>query len=177
MDFEKNVSDNLTRYLRSLNRLDQLQPECPDLEQLWPTIAEVYLPDGIREFGGYPVVSLGWMMFIGMAMAKYWDTDWAKYSSEGAKGIYERLRDLRGYDYLDEVVLEDVLALDDAETKEVSAVVGECAARVYHALTTSYIEPGSADAARAYMAVLHQLYLMGVYTELNALGYHMTKMG
>ncbi len=177
MDFEKNIQKDLTRYLRGLGRLDEMLPECPDLEQLWPSLAEAYLPDGVREFGGYPVVSLGWMMFVGMAMAKYWDTDWEKYSQEGAKGIYERLRDARGYDNLDDFVLGDVLGLEGKEAEDISAMAGECAARVYHALTTSHIEAGTPEAARAYMAGLHQLYLMGVYTELNALGYHLTKVG
>ena len=55
MDFEKNIQKDLTRYLRGLGRLDEMLPECPDLEQLWPSLAEAYLPDGVREFGGYPV--------------------------------------------------------------------------------------------------------------------------
>ena len=112
-----------------------------------------------------------------MALAKYWDEDWIKYSEEGGEKIYLRLRDARGYDNLDDYILEDVLGLNPEEAEKTSSIVGECAARVLSALQHSGIEPGTAEAVRAYEASLHQLYMMGVAMELNALGYHMTAIG
>lgn len=177
MDFEKTVHEDLCRYLRGTGRLDEREPECPDLERLWPSVAEAYLPDGIREFGSYPLTSLGWMMFVGMAFAKYWDMDWDAYSRHDGATLYRELRDAGGYDNLDDHVMLDVLGLDDEESRLTAEMVGECAARVCHALQTSRLEPGTAQAAQAYVAALRQLYLMGIYTELGALGYRMTKMG
>ena len=89
--------------------IDKRLPECADVEDKWNGIAEAYLPDGMREFAAYPVVSLGWMMFIGMAVAKYWDTDWERYGA--VDNLYEQMRVQRGYDCLDEYVLEDVLQM------------------------------------------------------------------
>lgn len=62
---ENGVKEDLYKYLRSVGELDERMPECPDVADAWRKIAEAYLPDGIREFSGYPTVSLGWMMFLG----------------------------------------------------------------------------------------------------------------
>lgn len=177
MIIEKEIKEDLRNYLTGIGRLDERLPECPDLEELWPAVSEAYLPNGVREYADYPVVSLGWVMFIGMAFARYWDDDWEKYSKEGGKGLYLSLRDASGYDNMDDYILEDVLHLEGEEKEKVSGIVGECAARVFHTLQTSGIEPGTPEAAHAYIDALHQLYLMGIYTELNALGYHMTQLG
>lgn len=177
MDFEKQTKDDLHRFFHAVGRVDEKLPECIDLEEIWPDVEEAYLPDGVREYGGYPVVSLGWMMFVGMAMAKYWDEDWTAFSEEGGAAIYRRLRDARGYDNMDEYILQEVLGLSGDEEEKMSKTVGECAARVHHALLTSGIEPGTKAAVEAYIAALHSLYTLGVALELNALGYHMTKLG
>lgn len=175
---EREIKEDLRRYLTGEKRLDEMLPECPDLEELWPAVRDAYMPDGVREFPEYPVVSLGWIMFVGMGMAKYWDDDWEKYSKVGGAELYFSMRDARGYDNLDDYVLQDVLGLDEKEAEATSKIVGECAARTYHLLTGSaHLEAGTTEAAAAYIDALHQLYLMGIYTELNAMGYHLTKMG
>ena len=132
------------------------------------------MPDGAREFQNYPVVSLGWMMLVGMAMAYYWDTDWEKYSAQ--KNIYETLRDKRGYDDMDQTVVEDILGYKDEAAEQITSLVAECASRVFGILNHEHIEPGTQAALGCYIAALHQLYLAGMAMELNALGYHMTPL-
>ena len=85
--FEEKVRKDLIEFLQKKEALDSHVPECIDVEDRWGEIARAYMPDGAKEFQNYPVVSLGWMMLIGMAMAFYWDTDWEKYSAK--KDIYE----------------------------------------------------------------------------------------
>lgn len=174
---EKEIKEDLKNFLLSQKLVDDHLPECPDVEELWPQIEEVYVPDGVREFKDYPVVSLGWPMFIGMAFAKYWDEDWTAYANVGGKKLYEDLRDVDGYDNLDDTVLYKELGLDETEAEKMSKVVAECAQRIYHKLLTCGVEPGSKDAAILYVYSLKQLYYYGMCMELNALGYHMTKMG
>ena len=101
-EFETKLGEDLHRYLKSEKLVDEKLPECPDLEELWHSLEEAYLPDGIREFNEYPNVSLGWMMFIGMAFAFYWDVDWEKYSKETVEQLYKGLRDAKGYDNMDD---------------------------------------------------------------------------
>jgi hypothetical protein len=38
------------------------------------------------------------------------------------------------------------------------------------------LEPGTKEAFTAYVACLHQLYLMGAAVQLKRMGYHMSKM-
>ena len=101
-------------------------------EDKWEPIAKAYIPDGIREFQDFPSASLGWMMYIGMAVTKLWDTEWEVMeqreqsdacinSAESRQNSTERqiysnlddlyayLRDKRGYDSMDEYIREEVL--------------------------------------------------------------------
>lgn len=172
--FEEKVREDLTAFLQKKEALDSHVPECPDVEDKWGEIARAYMPDGAREFKDYPVVSLGWMMLIGMAMAYYWDTDWAKYDKE--TDLYEKLRDKRGYDNMDEAVVQDLLGYSGEAAEKVTELVAECASRVYGKLSHEQVEPGTEAALGCYIAALHQLYLAGMAMELNALGYHMTPM-
>lgn len=170
-EFEKRVREDLIGFLTRKGALDRRVPECPDVEERWGEICRAYLPDGVREFRDYPVVSLGWIMFVGMAMAFYWDTDWENYSAR--KGIYEDLRGLRGFDNMDEAIVEDVLKYRDEDAERVIAIAAECAQRVLSMLRHAHVEPGTEAALGCYMAALRQLYLAGMGMELNSLGYHM----
>ena len=172
--FEEKVREDLTGFLQKKEALDEHVPECPDVEERWGEIARAYLPDGAREFKDYPTTSLGWMMLIGMAMAFYWDKDWEKYSVQ--KNIYEELRDKRGYDNMDEAVVEDLLGYAGEAAEKVTELVAQCAARVYSLLSHEQVEPGTEAALGCYIAALHQLYLAGMAMELNALGYHMSPL-
>ena len=70
MNFEQRVREDLLTYLAGRQEIDVPMPECPDVEEAWRKVGEDYMPDGIREFNAYPTVSLGWIMFVGMAMAQ-----------------------------------------------------------------------------------------------------------
>ncbi len=173
-EFEEKLHGDLHQFLLSMKEVDERLPECPDVEDKWEAIAKAYVPDGIREFQDYPSASLGWMMYIGMAVARLWDTEWDIYSK--LDDLYAYLRDKRGYDSLDEYVREEVLQLTGVDYTVLEKLVGECASRVYNALMHQRIEPGTKEAFNAYVSCLHQLYLMGAAMQLKRMGYHMTKM-
>ena len=172
--FEDTLRKDLHQFLLSMKEVDERLPECPDVEEKWESIAKAYIPDGIREFQDFPSASLGWMMYIGMAVAKMWDTECEIYSK--VDDLYAYMRDKRGYDHLDEYVREDVLQLQGIDYTVLEKVAGECASRVYNALMHQHIEPGTKEAFDAYVACLHQLYLSGAAMQLKRMGYHMTKM-
>ena len=172
--FEEKLHNDLFQYLLSMKDVDQHMPECPDVEEKWEEIAKAYIPDGIREFQDYPSASLGWMMYIGMAVAKMWDTEWEIYSK--IEDLYAYMRDKRGYDSMDEYIREELLLLQGDDYMMLEKVVGECASRVYNALMRQHIEPGTKAAFEAFVACLHQLYLFGAAMQLKRMGYQMTKM-
>lgn len=172
--FEELLHNDLNQYLTGLKEMDERLPECPDVEDKWAEIADAYIPDGIREFQNYPSASLGWMMYIGMAVAKMWDTEWQIYSH--IENLYAYLRDKRGYDAMDEYIREDVLRLRDSDYDALEKLVGECASRVNNALTHQHFEPGTREAFNGYVTCLHQLYLFGAAVQLKRMGYRMQKM-
>ena len=172
--FEELLHNDLNQYLTGLKEMDERLPECPDVEDKWVEIADAYIPDGIREFQNYPSASLGWMMYIGMAVAKMWDTEWQIYSR--IENLYAYLRDKRGYDAMDEYIREDVLRLRGSDYDALEKLVGECASRVNNALTHQHFEPGTREAFNGYVTCLHQLYLFGAAVQLKRMGYRMQKM-
>ena len=175
MNFEELFRNDLHKYLLSVGRVDERLPEAPDLEQLWPGLGQSYVADGIREYNtGYPVVALGWMMFLGMALEKYWDVEWETYSK--VPDFYVYLRDRIDYDHMDDYIMDKVLCLGAEEKVKLNDVVAESASRTYSNICHMHLEEGTANAYRAFVAALHQLYLMGIAVELKSLGYHMTKL-
>lgn len=172
--FEIQVSEDLNQYLTALSAIDSHFPDCPDVENKWNEIAREYVKDGVREYNQYPIVSLGWAMFLGMAVTKFWDENWEKYSA--IKDLYKYIRDKRGYDYMDEYILQEVLQLDEKNTKLFCDTAGECAARCHAMLLRSGFEAGTIQAFQAYMSCLNQLYIMGMAIELKHLGYKMTEV-
>lgn len=173
-NFEAIFKEDLYQYLLSIDKVDAHLPEAPDLEELWQKVGENYLPDAIREFAKYPTVSLGWIMYVGMALAKYWDEDWELYSK--VENHYEYLRDRIDFDHMDDYICEKVLLLNEEAHKAVTNVVAESASRSYSKLIHLNLQPGSEEAFRGFVAALHQMFLMGIAVELKMLGYHMTKM-
>ena len=172
--FEEKFKEDLATYLQEKDLIDKMLPDTPDLEEKWVTIAEAYLPDGMREFATYPTVSLGWMMYIGMALAKYWDEDWELYNK--VENLYTYLRDRIDYDHMDDYICEKVLLLSAEDHQRLASVVGECAARTNSLLHHLGLAPGSPEAFHSYVAALHQLYTMGAAMQLKTMGYHMTKL-
>ncbi len=172
--FEEKLHKDLHQFLLSLEEVDERLPECADVEAKWEEIATAYIPDGIREFQDYPSASLGWMMYIGMAVARYWDLEWEIYSK--LPDLYAYMRDKRGYDNMDEYIREEVLMVKGVDYTVLEKVTGECASRVYNALMHQHIEPGTREAFNAYVSCLHQLYLMGAAMQLKRMGYHMTRI-
>ena len=172
---EQRFHDDLYGYLRTLDLVDERMPEAPDFDDLWFKIGQSYMTDGIREYNtGYPSVALGWMMFIGMAVAMYWDVEWEVYGK--VPDLYLYLRDRIDFDHMDDYILDKVLCLDADSRKKMNDAVAESASRTYNMMSHMCLEPGTAAAMRAFTAALHQMYVMGVAVELKALGYHMTKL-
>ena len=172
--FEEKFKEDLASYLQEKELVDKTLPDTTDMEEKWLSIAEAYLPDGMREFAAYPTVSLGWMMYIGMAIAKYWDEDWELYNK--VENFYTYLRNRIDYDHMDDYICEKVLLLTTDECKKLATIVGKCAAQTNSLLRHLPISAGSSEAFHAYIAALHQMYFMGTAIQLKRMGYHMTKI-
>lgn len=173
--FEKRLHNSLGEMLTQADAIDNRLPDAPDIEDRWEKICLSYLPDGTKEFASYPTASLGWMMFIGMAMAHMWDEDWEMYSR--FDDIYATiLKKGRGYDAMDEYICQDILKLNAQEEEKTGKLVGKSAKLALTDLMREGFEPSTPDAFNAYVRCLHQLYYYGAAIELRRLGYHMTPL-
>ena len=143
-------------------------PETPDITARWEAMLGSYCADAIKEIAKYPLVSLGWAMYTGMGVAKYWDDGWEVYSH--LPNLYEHLRDVRGFDYLDEVVRFDLLKWDCEET------VRSCAQLALDQIRHEQIEPSSPLAYHVYVRTITVLYRVGAAVALRKLGYKMEVM-
>ena len=173
-DYEERVVKHLLRMLTSMELLDGRLPETPDITDKWDSMAETYVADAVREFNDYPAVSLGWSMYLGMAVARYWDVDWELYSK--VSDIYVHLRDKRGFDYMDEVVRGEILGLSEADYERMEKIVQDCAYQVLGIMRHESVEPQSPLAFYVFVRSLRALYRVGAALELSSLGYKMCKM-
>lgn len=181
--YEERLQQDLLRMLQSQSHLPQGPlPQTPDITERWHDLAPAYCADAVKEIAQYPLVALGWAMYLGMAMAKYWDDDWATYSQH--PNLYVHLRDVRGFDYLDEVVRGDLYGLKDAIDPKTGRngwtdcedLVRSCSQMAHDMIRHEQIEPSTPMAFHVYARSIKVLYLIGAAVGLRKLGYKMEQM-
>ena len=167
--YEKQLRHDLVQLLRERDLLPASGPlpETPDITGRWDSMAGSFTADAMKEIAKYPLVSLGWAMYLGLAMAKYWDDGWEVYSR--LPNIYEHLRDVRGFDYMDEVVRFDLYHWDCEDS------VRSAAQMALDHIRHEQIPPSSALAYHVYLLSVRLLYLLGAAVGLKRLGYSMQK--
>jgi len=147
--------------------------ESVDITEVWDKVAPEYVADAVKEIVDYPTVALGWAMYLGMAVAKFWDTDWEQYSQVG--NPYLLIRDKRGFDYMDEVVRGEVLGLEGEEYSRVEKLVQDCSQQALTKIRNEMVDPQSPLAFHVFVRSVKVLYLIGSAITLKALGYHFEK--
>lgn len=186
------LQNNLTQLLRNKKIIGERLPETPDISEMWERMVETYCADAVKEIAKYPTVALGWAMYLGMGIAKYWDDDWETYSKH--PNLYEHIRDIRGFDYMDEVVRGELLGLSQVKINfpdqpadnifctpnitpyaSCEELVRSCAQMAHDQIRHEQIEPSSPLAYYTFIASVRILYLMGAAVGLRKCGYDMQK--
>lgn len=173
--YEKRLEQSLLRHCTERGMLNGQLPATPDIDGCWMAFAPDYLADAVPEIAHYPMVALGWAMFLGMAVAKLWDTDWAQYG-QSPEDLYRQLRERRGFDCMDEYILEDVLRLDANAARQLTALVQSCAQTTETAIRKEGIEPSTPMAFSVFTTSVNVLYRLGAAGELHALGYRIERI-
>lgn len=173
--FEQQLTEQLLRICTMAQALSGQLLETPDLEAVWPEICTPYLGDAVPEIAKYPTVAIGWMGFVGLAMAQRWDSDWTTAAAD-PHALYPALL-AQGFDALDDYVLDHVLAITDAEERtHLHQLVRTCAEAAHAALRHEGIEPQSPMAFHTYVRTLHVMFRIGVALQLRRLGYKFEKI-
>ena len=140
----------------------------PDIDQAWMRYAPSFFGDAVREFNKYPEFCLGCAGYLGMAVAYYWDKDWAKHGEEP----YASFQGKRGFDDMDDHITDDILR----DRKHSVPAMQSTAASAYHFLMRESPEPGTAEAYRMFLATVEVMFKMGAAIELCRLGYKFEKV-
>lgn len=172
--YEEGIMQHLLQMLTSSGHLDGQLLETADISEKWDVMAPAYIHDAVGEIAEYPTVALGWAMYLGMAVAAYWDKDWEYYSL--LPNIYETLRDRRGFDCMDEAIREEVLGLQGKEFVSCEQLVQACAQQVLDKIRHEQISPQSPLAFHIFVRSVHTLYLIGTAVELKRMGYKFEKV-
>lgn len=141
----------------------------PDFEQMWQRLVPDFSADALREFNGYPEVSLAWAAYLGAAVAWCWDHDWDRYK----EGDYAFFCGEKGFDYMDEHITENILGLtlDSPQAVNLADFFRSKATEAYGMLRHSGVEPGTVDAYNAVMGAFYAMYSFGAGHILAKLGY------
>lgn len=173
--FEEQLTQQLLRLCTAARALSGQLLETPDFEAVWLEVCTPYLGDAVPEIAKYPTVAIGWMGFVGLAIAQRWDSDWS-VATEDPHALYPALL-AQGFDALDDYVLDHVLAITDAEERaQLHQLVRTCAEAAHAALRREGIEPQSPMAFHTYVRTLHVMYRLGIALQLHRLGYKFEKM-
>lgn len=173
--YEQKLVQGLLKLGTDMQLLEGKLLETPDITDKWHGIDAEYVADAVKEFAQYPTVALGWAMYVGMAVARYWDEDWTVYSQ--VTNLYVHIRNKRGFDYLDEVVRGEILGLKGSDFTQCEDQVRSLSQFVLDQMRHEQFEPGSAMAFHVYARSIKVLYRLGAAVELRRSGYNLVAVG
>ncbi len=174
--FEQTIETTLENYCKGKQLIGENILIVEELNELWDAIAPEYMADAVPEISEYPTVAIAWAGFLGMGAASIWDTDWENYNKRDDR--YNFFRDPRGFDCMDEYILEEMLnlTLESPESEELENALRSCAYLAEALLRKENIEAQSQEAFYCFAIIVKHLYKIGVSIILNKLGYKYEKL-
>lgn len=140
-----------------------------DIDGKWEEYIKDYVSDAVRDFAEFPDAAISWAAFLGMAVANHWDRDWELFKDEPYTAYYGS----RGWDDMDEHIVNDVLKLSAEQAKKVNSALQNCSQAIRAFLQHENIQVSTALGFYALVRVYGVMYRVGAAIELNRLGYKM----
>lgn len=172
--FEEKIQNDLVKLCTSYEFLDGTLLGTEDIDNHWNTLAPEYVADAVPQIADYPVVSVAWAMYLGMAIAQGWDSDWEKCVQAPYTDYYGD----EGFDNMDEHIVRDLLhmPLDGRTAKELEAMVRRCGQATVSLIRNERIEPSTPMAFHAYARAVKVMYRIGAALQLRRMGYKFEKV-
>ena len=172
--YSASLGAHLTSFLKEKELLDGILPSTPDIDSRWNELGPLYCAEAVREYNAYPDVALAWPAFLGMAVASCWDSDW----EHTAHLPYSVLQGEKGYDYMDEHIMEKFLGIKvgSEEAESLSNTLRELSVQANSLMRHYGAEPGSTDAYRLFLETCRVMYCFGAGLHLKRLGYSFQKI-
>ncbi len=174
--FEDKIESALVKYCQGKGVITDNLLIVEELDELWVKIAPEYMADAVPEIIEYPTVAIAWAGFLGMGVASLWDADWESYAKRS--DLYSLFQAPRGFDNMDEYILEEMLnlELESKEATELEEVLRSCAYLAEALIRKEGIAPQSKEAFYCFSIVVKIIFKVGVSVILGKLGYKYTKM-
>lgn len=172
--FEDKIQEELLKLCTSYGFLDGVLLGTDDINNHWNTLAPEYVADAVPEIQNYPVVSVAWAMYLGMAVAYGWDEDWEKCVLAPYKSYYGE----QGFDDMDEHIVRDILGipLDSRTSKDLEAMARRCGQTTITLIRNERIEPSTPTAFHVYARAIKVMFHIGAAMQLKRMGYKFEKM-
>ncbi len=147
-----------------------------ELDERWHTSAPEYMAAAVPQIAEYPLVAIAWAAYVGIGAAVLWDTDWDSYAE--IEDLYTLLAKPRGFDELDEYVLQGLLgyALGGKDATRVEDLLRNAAQLAQTTIHKENIEPQSVMAFHIFARTTKALYRIGVAVGLRLQGYRYEKV-
>ena len=172
--YESKLVEELLRLCTSAGMLDGVLLQSEDIDRKWDEFAPEYMADALHEIAAYPEVAIAWAGYLGMAVAEYWDLDWAGHSRDN----YESFHGSRGFDNMDDHIMEDVLGhrLGSAAAKKITHMMETCAQCCISYIRHEQIEPQTVAAYHVFVRTVKSMYRIGEAMQLKMKGYKFEKV-
>jgi hypothetical protein len=174
--YEEQLRKAITDHLSEKGWLEGRLLEVEELNEMWRRSAPSYMADAVPEIAKYPLVSIAWAMYEGMALAALWDKEWKRY--ENIEDAHKMLTEPRGFDCMDEYITEVLLAipLGSAEAERLEDMMRSTAEYAHTLIRKEQIEAQSVMAFHVFARTTKVMFEAGVAVELRRLGYNYVKV-
>ena len=148
--------------------------ESDDIKEYWHRIQANYMADAVPQVAQYPMVSVAWAAYLGMAIAYCWDIDWETYRT----AQYESFYGDQGFDNMDDHIVQDILniPLSSPEARRLVMTIQTLAQQAIDIIRHEQIQPQSKMAFHVFARACTAMYAIGASIELKQLGYKFEKM-
>lgn len=171
--YEENLLQEMLRVCTSLGMLDGELLNSEDIDLKWKEWAPEYIAESLPEVNSYPEFAIGCAGYAGMAVAQWWDTDWGRNHSMK----YESLHGPRGFDDMDEHIVQNILglSLDSVEAKQIVNILLCCAQKAVDMIRHEQIEHQTVKAFHIFARTVKVMFRIGAALQLKRLGYKFHK--
>ena len=172
--YEEKLQQEILKMCKSLGMLDNELLSSEDIDQKWKEWAAEYIAEALPEVNSYPEFAIACAGYAGMAVAQWWDEGWGRH--HGAS--YESLHGPRGFDDMDEHIVQNILKLDlnSSEAKQLMNILLCCAQKAVTFIRHEQIEAQTVKAFHIFARTVKVLFRTGAAIQLRRLGYKFHKV-
>jgi len=151
--------------------LEGVMQSSVDIDYKWDALAKDYFADAVKEFNKYPVVSIAWAGYLGMAVAHRWDQNINLFKEDKYEDFYGEKK----FDDMDEHIVRDILKipLNSDKARKISDLLIDCSTVGLNMIKAEGIEPGTREAFEVFIEICKVMFTVGAAVELKRLGYKM----